>query len=96
MNLFQECDKLLFGSTFQQSSFFLATRKICVSSPGRINVFQSNRECFFFRRKEFNSRFIVMTIDEVTLNRPKSLSGLQRHLLILSDEDLPVRLEVLH
>ena len=37
-----------------------------------------------------NTRFNVMTINEVTLNE------LQPHLLILSVEALPVRLEVLH
>ena len=39
--------------------------------PGNINKFQWNRECFFLRHEEFNSRSIVMTIDEVTLDRPK-------------------------
>ena len=37
-----------------------------------------------------------MTIDEVTLNRPEDgRHGLQRHLLILSVETLPVHPEVL-
>ena len=33
--------------------------------------FQWNRQCFFLRYAELNSRFIVMTIDKVTLHRPK-------------------------
>ena len=37
--------------------------------PSNINVFQWNGECFFLRHIELNSRFIVMTIDDVTLNR---------------------------
>ena len=44
---------------------------------------------------QLNSRFVVMTIDEVTLDRP-SLSGLQRHLLVLPVETLLVSLEFLH
>ena len=58
-----------------------------------IYVFQWSRECFFFRHTELNSRFIAMTIDEVTLDRPKAF---QRHLLCLLVETLPIRLEVLH
>ena len=34
-----------------------------------------NRECFFLRHEELNSRFIVMTIDEVTWDRPKIGTG---------------------
>ena len=37
--------------------------------------------------------FHVNTIKEVTLDRPKNLLGLQRHLLILSVETLTVRFE---
>ena len=37
-----------------------------------------------------------MTINEVTLDRPDSLSGLQRHLLFLSVETLSIRHEILH
>ena len=36
-----------------------------------------------------------MTIDEVTLDRP-SLFGLQRHLVVLPVETLPIRVEFLH
>ena len=60
------------------------------------NVFQWNAECFFSGHMELNSRFMVMTIHEFTLNRPKKLFGLQRHLLILSVGALQIRLEVLH
>ena len=35
------------------------------------NRHSSNRQCFFLRHIELNSRFIVMTTDEVTLDRPK-------------------------
>ena len=39
--------------------------------PCNVNICQWNRECFFIRHVEWNPRFIVMTIDEVTLDRPK-------------------------
>ena len=42
-----------------------------MSRPRYVNVFQWNRECFFLRHEELNSRFIVMKIDEVTLDRPE-------------------------
>ena len=44
---------------------------ISVNSPCSINVFQWKKECFFLRHSELNSRFIVLTIDEVTLDRPE-------------------------
>ena len=40
-----------------------------------INVPQLNRECFFFRHVELNSSFIVMTINEVTMDRPQIGTG---------------------
>ena len=44
-----------------------------------------------------NSRFIVMTIDEITFHRPKvSKHKLHRHLLVLPVETLPIHLEVLY
>ena len=43
----------------------------------------TNRECFFLRHVELNSTFIVMIIDEVTLDRPEIDAGIQRHLLFL-------------
>ena len=46
-----------------------------VSGPSYINVPKWNRQSFFFRHMELNSRFIVMTINEVTLNRPEVSSG---------------------
>ena len=38
-------------------------------------MFQWNRECVFLRHLELNSRFIVTTIDDVTLNRPELDTG---------------------
>ena len=74
---------------------FLATRpdlyKIALVTT---MYFSRNRECFFFRHMELISKFSVTTIDEVTLNRPEIFpAGLQRHLLLLSVETLPVRLD---
>ena len=64
-----------------------------------VNHFQEsqwNRECFFLRHTELNSRFDVITIDKVTLDRPEVGTGFQRHLLlVLPVETLPNRLEVL-
>ena len=54
---------------------FLQNIQICKSSSGHVNVFQRNRECFFTRHIELNSRFIVMTVDEVTLDRPEVFPG---------------------
>ena len=45
--------------------------QICVSRPHHIDALQWNGECFFFRHVKLNSRFNVITIDEVTLYRPK-------------------------
>ena len=56
-------------------TFPLHDVQISVSSPCYISVLQWNRECFFFRHIELNSRFIVMTIDEVTLDRPEVGTG---------------------
>ena len=68
-------------------TFLLHDVQISVSRPGHINVFQWDRECFILRHVELNLRFIYCVDDRC---------GLQRHLLILSVETLPVRLEVLH
>ena len=57
------------------NSFLLQQVQISVSWPRYINVFHCNRECFFLRHTELNSKFIVMTIDEVTLNRPEVGTG---------------------
>ena len=46
-----------------------------MSRPSNINVFQWNRACFFLRHVELNSKFIVTTTDEVTMNRPKKDVG---------------------
>ena len=50
---------------------FLQHIKICLSSPGHINVFQWSWKRFFFRHMELNSRFHVMTINEVTFDWPE-------------------------
>ena len=57
------------------SKFFFAACQICVRKPCYINVFQCNRECFFLRHVELKSGFIVMTMDEITLNRPQVSLG---------------------
>ena len=57
------------------NTFFLQHIQICTSSPAHINVFQWNRECFFFRHIGLNSWFNVMTMDEVTLKRPEVSPG---------------------
>ena len=74
VNPFQESDKLLFASTSTNHLYdFLARRPDRMSGPGYINVFQWNS--FFFRHIELKSRFIVMTITEVNLNRPEVFPG---------------------
>ena len=68
----QESNKWLLQSTFQFSSLrFLHDVQISMSRPYNINVFQWNKECFFLRHEELNSTFTVMTIDEITLDRPQ-------------------------
>ena len=61
-----------------------------MSRPCYINELQWNRECFFLRHVELNSKFIVMTRDIVST---KNRHGLQRHLLCLPVETLPNQLE---
>ena len=73
VNFFHESDKLRFASTF--NTLFSQHVQICMSNFRLTNVFQWNMEHFFFRPVESNSKFNVMTIDEVTLDRPKVLSG---------------------
>ena len=51
------------------NTLFLHYIQVGVSGPSYINVLQWNRDGFFFRHIELNSRFIVMTINEVTLYR---------------------------
>ena len=53
---FHECDKLLFESTFPIviNAFFFHHVQICVSEPRNKNIFQLNRECFFFRHTSWN------------------------------------------
>ena len=57
-------------------TFLLHDVQISVSRPCYINVFLWNRVCFFLWHIELNSRFIVMTMDEVTLDRPEVGTGL--------------------
>ena len=53
------------------NSYFMHDVQISMSRPSFINKFQWNRECFFLRHIDLNSRFIVMAIDKVSLHRPK-------------------------
>ena len=50
--------------------FLLLDYQISMSRHRDINVFQCNRECFFLRLVKLNPRFVVVTIDAVTLDRP--------------------------
>ena len=53
-------------------------------------------ECFFFRHVDLTSRFIVMSIDEVTLNRPEVGTSFSVLFCFCRFETLLVRLKVLH
>ena len=55
--------------------FFLQDVQISMSIPRNIHVFQWNRERFFLRHVELNLRFIVMTLHDVTLDRPEIGTG---------------------
>ena len=57
------------------NTFLLHDVQISTSRPCYANVFQWNSECFFLCHMELNSRFIVMTIDEVTLDRTEVGTG---------------------
>ena len=57
------------------NSFFLQHIHISLDSSGYINVFQWNWECFLFWHIELNSRFNVMTTDEVTFDWPEVILG---------------------
>ena len=82
-NPLQESGKCL----LDVKKFFLHEVQISMSRPCTINVFQWNRERFYLRHVELSSRFIVMTIDEVTLDRPEVGTGFS---VICS---LPIRLD---
>ena len=76
VNLVKTCPRIWQISTSVDipvviNSFFLCHIQIGVSWRDDINVFQWNREWFFFRHIEMNSRFNMMTINKVSLNRPK-------------------------
>ena len=49
---------------------------VCMCNSGNVNAFEWDCECFFFRHVDLNSKFIVMTTDEVTLNRPEIGTGI--------------------
>ena len=48
---------------------FLQHVQVCMCGPGHVKKCQWDWGCFFFRHAELNSKFDVMTTDEVTLNR---------------------------
>ena len=50
---------------------FLHDVQISMSGPSNVNVFQWNRECYSDRHVELNPIFMVMTMDEVALDRPE-------------------------
>ena len=56
-------------------TFLVHDIQIRVSRPCHIDVFRWNRECFFAWHVELTSTFILMTRDEILLNRPKVSSG---------------------
>ena len=97
VNPFQESDKLRFTSTLQKSStrfscdtsrFVWVDLVTSMYSSGTGNVFVPAHQV----------KLNVHCDDDKWnhLELTKSLSGLQRRLLILSVENLPVRLEVVH
>ena len=49
---------------------------------------------FLLRHIELNSRFVVMTADEITMNRPEVGTGFSV-ISFLPVETLPIRLEIL-
>ena len=53
---------------------FLQHIQFCVRSPGHVNVFHWNWNVFFFFR-QLNSRFTMMAINEVALNRSGVIAG---------------------
>ena len=77
MKPFHESDKLLFRIDIPIviDTFLLHVVQISMSRPCYINVFQWNRKCFCLRHVDLNSRFVVMTIDEVTFDRPEVGTG---------------------
>ena len=56
------------------TTFLFQHVEITTGKRSHIIVFVDS-ERFFFREVESNSRFIVMTIDEVTLDRPEIGTG---------------------
>ena len=57
------------------NTFLSPDVQISMSGPCNINVFQWTGECFLLRHVGLNPKFIVKTIDEVTLDRPEVGTG---------------------
>ena len=76
----------------RQSSSRQRSVQICARSPGHVNVFQWNWECFFFLHVELNSKFDVMTMNEVSF---KVIADFSVIFCFLSAETCPSFLEVL-
>ena len=73
---FHKSDKLLFESKFQVIIDTFLLQNVQMNTSNLVpSIYLLNRECFFLRHKELNSRFIVMTTGEVTLDRPKVGTG---------------------
>ena len=53
--------------------------QVRVCSSGDVNIFQWNRVWFFSRRVEFDSRFNVMAVYEVSWHGPEVIDPLHRH-----------------
>ena len=78
VNPVHESDKFPFSSTVHKSSMrfsCMTSRFVWVHLVTSVYLFQWNRECLFLRHVELNSRFSMMTINEVTLNWPKVIVG---------------------
>ena len=56
-------------------SFFLCNLQICISWPVDINIIRWNKIWFFCRHVQLNPRFNMMTINEISLNRPEVFSS---------------------
>ena len=61
-------------------AFFLAKRQICISNSGHVNILHGIGNDASFGTQS-NSRFNLMTIYEVSFNRPEVVAGFQRPLV---------------
>ena len=75
------------------NSFFLWNVQVGMSWPDDINVFQWIGEWFFFWHVLLNSRFDMMTVNQVSWNRPEVFLSFRVIFLFLQVETLPCRLE---